>query len=89
MAQSKRQILPPPSKSRGGRARAVSGARDALFVDIGAGNTAPGGAIGFVAQHLAQEWMQLNPVIDPRRGVSAYRRAAELHDPRSDLLPPV
>jgi hypothetical protein len=71
----------------GGQPRA--GVRDALFVHIGAENTAAGGSVGFVAQHLDQEWVHRKSFIDPRRSTSAYRRAGNIRVRRLDLLPPI
>lgn len=100
MSNHKQQILPPAAEFRNGRAdpsansRAVvvadgriqAGVRDALFVHIGAENTAVGGSAGFVAQHLDQEWMHRKPRIDTRRGISAYRRAGNRRARRTDLV---
>jgi hypothetical protein len=65
------------------------GARDALFVHIGAENTATGGSAGFITQHLDQEWAHRKPYIDPQRGISAYRRARNIRVQRLDLRPPI
>ncbi|MEE2969737.1 MAG: hypothetical protein VX741_06350 [Pseudomonadota bacterium] len=69
----------------GGRPRA--GVRDALYIHIGAEIAPTGGSAGFVTQHLDQEWIHRKPYIDPRRGISAYRRARNLEVQRLDLLP--
>ena len=73
--------------AKGGQAQA--GVPDALFVHIGAESAPTGNSIGFVAQHLDQEWVHRKPYIDPRRGIRAYRRARNLRVQRLDLLPPI
>jgi len=71
--------------ARGGQAQA--GVPDALFVHFGAESAPTGHSMGFVAQHLDQEWVHRKPYIDPRKGARAYRRARSLRVQRLDLLP--
>jgi hypothetical protein len=71
--------------ARGGQAQA--GVPDALFVHMGADSAPTGGSMGFVAQHLDQEWVHRKPYTDPRKAVRAYRRARNLRIQRLDLLP--
>jgi hypothetical protein len=103
MIKPLQQILPPASgfgrrrPGRGADSRAVmigggqaqAGVRDALFVHMGAENAATGGSMGFIAQHLDQEWMHRKPFIDPRTASRAYRRARNIRIQRPDLLPPI
>lgn len=102
MINPNHQILAPIAKIRSERprsranSRAVvvaqggqtqAGVQDALFVHIGAEPAPTGHSMGFVAQHLDQEWVHRKPYIDPRRSIRAYRRARNLRVQRLDLLP--
>jgi hypothetical protein len=96
------QILPPrpvfrsEQTDRRPRSRAVAvtsrlraSGRDALFVHIGSKNAVADGSVGFITQHLDQEWVHRKAYIDPRRGTLAYRRARNIHVQRLDLFPPI